>query len=203
MLWADASRIPLVPIIFSSKKFMRALWCSQPGLPILYIYIYINQYINKKYVCTSYAGIYIYIFSLSLSLSLLYFYLYRLYIGWDYTQTHTHTHTRILYIYIIYTYYRYMRKNWIPWALTWTRKKGTLFFSWMVDFMGGVSGHRCYMENNQSNGPQEWRCIRFAPKNHGCWWFRLALFIKPTTFESRVGEMNSWGEQLWGSKRPW
>jgi hypothetical protein len=68
-------RIPLVPIIFSSKKFMRALWCSQPGLPILYIisiytYIYIYQYINKKYVCTSYAGIY--------SLSLLYFYLYRL-----------------------------------------------------------------------------------------------------------------------------
>ena len=153
-------------------------------------YIYIYQYINKKYVFTSYAGIYIY------SLSLLYFYLYRLYIGWDYTHKHTHT-----WIYIYIYYYRYMRKNWIPWALTWTRKKGALFFSWMVDFMGGVSGHRCYMENNQSNGPQEW--LRFAPKNHGCWWFRLALFINPTTFESRVGEMNSWGELLWGSKRPW
>jgi hypothetical protein len=40
-------RIPLVPIIFSSKKFMRALWCSQPGLPILYnIYIYTYIYIS-------------------------------------------------------------------------------------------------------------------------------------------------------------
>jgi hypothetical protein len=50
-------RIPLVPIIFSSKKFMRALWCSQPGLPILYIisiytyiYIYISILIKNMYV---------------------------------------------------------------------------------------------------------------------------------------------------------
>ena len=81
-------RIPLVPIIFSSKKFMRALWCSQPGLPI---YIYISILI-KKYVFTSYAGIYIY------SLSLLYFYLYRLYRLRLYTQTHTHMN---IYIYIL------------------------------------------------------------------------------------------------------